>query len=46
MSFDPWKFPLKIQESIEILIPKVVGAHLGMWGSFPHILLHSWEHEM
>jgi hypothetical protein len=21
-------------------------AHLGVWGSFLHTLLHSWEHEM
>jgi hypothetical protein len=45
MNFDPFIHPLQIQESIETLIPKV-GAHLGMWGSFPHTLLHSQEHEM
>jgi hypothetical protein len=34
MSFDPYNRFLKIQESIEILIPKV-GAHLGVWGFIP-----------
>jgi hypothetical protein len=45
MSFGPYNRFLKIQESIETSTPKV-GAHLGAWGSFPHTLLHSWEHEM
>jgi len=34
MNFDPCNHPLKIQESIGTLIPKV-GAHLGMWGFNP-----------
>jgi len=33
MSFDPYNFPLKIQESIETSTPKV-GIHLGCRGSF------------
>jgi hypothetical protein len=45
MIFYPWNFPLKIRESIETPIPKV-GVHLGVWDSFPHTFLHSWEHEM
>jgi hypothetical protein len=45
MSFDPCNRSLKIREFIKTLIPKV-GVHLGVWGSFPHTLLHSWEHEM
>jgi len=34
MGFDPCNCFLKIQESIETLIPKV-GTHLGMWGFIP-----------
>jgi len=45
MSFDPWNLPLKIREFIKNPTPKV-GVHLGVWGSFPHTLLHSREHEM
>jgi hypothetical protein len=45
MGFDPYNRSLKIQKSIWTPTPKV-GIHLGVWGSFPHILLHSWEHEM
>jgi len=45
LNFNPYNCLLKIWESIGILIPKV-GVHLGMWGSFPHTLLHSREHEM
>jgi hypothetical protein len=45
MSFDPWNFLLKIEESIRTLALKV-GAHLGWGGSFLHIFLHAWEHEM
>jgi hypothetical protein len=42
MGFDPWNCFLKIQESIGTSTPSM-GVHLG---SFPHILLHSREHEM
>jgi len=45
MSFDPCNHPLKIWKSIGIPTPKM-GVHLGCEGSFPHILLHSREHEM
>ncbi len=46
MGFDPCNCSMKIQESIEIPIPKV-GIHLGAWGdSFPHTFMHSREHEM
>ncbi len=46
IGFDPWNCSLKIWESIGTPTPKM-GAHLGVYrGSFPHILLHSWEHEM
>ncbi len=45
MSFNSCNYPLNIQESIGTPIPKV-GAHLGVWGSFPHTFLHSREHEM
>jgi hypothetical protein len=45
MSFDPCNRLLKIWKSIETQTPKV-GANLGVWGSFRHTLLHSWEHEM
>jgi hypothetical protein len=34
MTFDPYNRPLKIQESIGTLTPKV-GAHLGVWGFIP-----------
>jgi hypothetical protein len=34
MNFDPCNRLLKIEESIEILIPKV-GVHLGVWGFIP-----------
>jgi hypothetical protein len=44
MGFDPCNCSMKIRDSIETLILKV-GAHLGVWGSFPHTLIHSWEHE-
>jgi hypothetical protein len=40
MSFDHCDYPLKIRESIEILTPKV-GAHLRVWGSLLHTLLHT-----
>jgi hypothetical protein len=36
-----WRF----RSPFGTLIPKM-GVHLGMWGSFPHTLLHSREHEM
>jgi hypothetical protein len=42
---DPFNQILKIWESIKTPTPKV-GTHLGVWGSFLHTLLHSWEHEM
>jgi hypothetical protein len=45
MNFDLCNCPLKIRESIETQTPKV-GAHLGMWGLFPHTTVHSQEHEM
>jgi hypothetical protein len=45
MNFDSCNRPLKIQESIGTLTP-TMGAHLGVWGSFPHTLLHYREHEM
>jgi hypothetical protein len=45
MSFDPCNHPLKSRESIRTPTSKV-GVHLGVWGSFPHILLHFQEHEM
>jgi hypothetical protein len=45
MSFDPCNHPLKIRKSIGTSTPKM-GAHLGVWGSFLHTFLHSWEHEM
>jgi hypothetical protein len=45
MSLAPWNCLLKIRESIGTPTPKV-GTHLGVWGSFPHILCHSREHEM
>jgi len=45
MSSDPCNRPLKIWKSIGVLIPNV-GIHLGVWGSFPHTLLQSREHEM
>jgi len=45
MGFDPYDCFVKIQESIGTPTHKV-GAHLGMWGSFPHTLPHSKEHEM
>jgi hypothetical protein len=45
MSFDPYNCPLKIQESIRTPTSKVE-AHLKVWGSFPHTLLHSREYEM
>jgi hypothetical protein len=44
MGFDPCNRFVKIQESIGTPTPKV-GAHLGVWGLFSHILLHSREHE-
>jgi hypothetical protein len=44
MSFDLCNHPLKIWKSIGTLTPKVK-AHLGVWGSFLHTFLHSWEHE-
>jgi len=40
MNFDRCNRPLKIQESIGTLTPKM-GVH-----SFPHTFLHSQEHEM
>ncbi len=43
MSFDPCNRPLKIWDSIETPIPNV-GVHLKVWGSFPHIFLHSREY--
>jgi len=43
--FDPYYHYLKIRKSIRTLTPKV-GAHLGIWGSFPCTLPHSREHEM
>jgi hypothetical protein len=45
MSFDPWNHPLKIWKSIGTPTPKA-GAHLGVWGSFFHTLLHFWKHEI
>jgi hypothetical protein len=42
MSFDPYNYPLKIQEFIETPIPKE-GAHLGVWGV--HSLTLSYIHE-
>jgi hypothetical protein len=45
ISFDPWNCLLKIQESIGTPTPKL-GVHLGVWGLFPRIFLHSREHEM
>jgi hypothetical protein len=45
MSFDLYNRLLKIRKSIGTLTPKV-RAHLGVWGSFPHIFLHSPKHEM
>ncbi len=41
MRFDPYNYSLKIQESIETLIPKV-GAHLGV---FQKILEANFERE-
>jgi hypothetical protein len=40
MSFDPYNRPLKIFKCIMTPTLKV-GVHLRVWGSFPHILLHS-----
>ncbi len=40
MSFDPCNHPLKFLKSMRTPIPKV-GAHLVVWGSFLHTLLHS-----
>jgi hypothetical protein len=34
MSFDPYNYPLKVQESIETPTPKM-GAHLGVWKLIP-----------
>jgi hypothetical protein len=45
MGFDPYNRSLNIQESVKTRTPKV-GTHLGVWGSFPHTLPHSREHEM
>jgi hypothetical protein len=45
MSFYPCNRLIKIQQSIGTLTPKM-GNHLGVWGFFPHALLHSREHEM
>jgi hypothetical protein len=45
MSFDPYKRPLKIQESIGLQPPKWEP----IWecvGAFSHTFLHSQEHEM
>jgi hypothetical protein len=45
MSFDPYDYFLKIQESIRTPIPKV-GAHLTMWGFIPShflTLLGTWN---
>jgi len=45
MSFDPYNYFLKIQESIRTPIPKV-GAHLTMWGFIPShflTLLGTWN---
>jgi hypothetical protein len=44
MSFDPCNYPLKIWESIGT--PTKCELTLECEGSFPHILLHSREHEM
>jgi hypothetical protein len=44
MVFDPCNCSLKIWESIETPTPKMK-VHLGVWGSYPHTLLHFWEHE-
>jgi hypothetical protein len=40
MGFGPCNFSLKILESIRTATPKM-GVHLGVWGAFPHTLLHS-----
>ncbi len=40
MSLDPCNCPLKIWKSIGTPTPKM-GAHLGVWDSFPHTFLHS-----
>ncbi len=45
MRFDPCNRPLKIWKSTKTPTPKM-RTHLGVWGSFPHTLLHFWEHEM
>jgi hypothetical protein len=45
MSFIAFNRPLKIHKFIKIINLKVE-AHLGVWSTFPHILLYSWEHEM
>jgi hypothetical protein len=37
MGFDPYNYPLKIQESIETPTPKM-GVHLGVEGSLLHTL--------
>jgi hypothetical protein len=45
MGFDPYIFPLKIWEFVGSPTPNMEFT----WeckGSFPHILLHYWEHEM
>jgi hypothetical protein len=44
MGFDPCNYSMKIWDSIGTLTLKV-GVHLGVWGSFPHTLIHSQEHE-
>jgi len=44
LGFDLCNRSLNIRESTRTPIPKM-GIHLGVWGFFPHILLHSQGHE-